>query len=202
MPKYCPSCGADVKEGFKFCLSCGAQLQSDVTAGPSTFEEQAAQTSPTGAVAPVPPPQQPMAQQSTGQTQGYTPMMQPRRSNKNLIIALIAVVAVVIIIAVVVFIFLGGGSDSRFVGTWNVSSGDSSIPIGATWTFEGNGDLKMAYMDQNIKIGTWSVQGDTICLESTYFSGKQCVSYTLSNGGDTLTLHDPSGYGKDLVLTR
>ncbi len=35
MVKYCPSCGVEVKEGFKFCLGCGAQLQADTAAQPA-----------------------------------------------------------------------------------------------------------------------------------------------------------------------
>lgn len=196
MASYCPSCGAEVKKGNKFCLSCGADLRLG-----SSFEEQVAQTPVVNASIPA---QQPVLQQQYSQTQGYMPM-QPKKSNMKLIIAIIAIIVVIAVIAVVLFVVLGVGSDSsKFVGTWNIaSSGGSSIPTGATMTFESNGDLKTGYSGVQTTIGKWSVEGGKICLTiTTAGTGKQCASYSFSNGGNTLTINDPTGGGNNLVLTK
>lgn len=200
MPNYCPNCGSEVKEGFKFCLNCGRQLQSEGTEGSSKPNEQAARTTSIDETTSVPPPQQSMTQQS------YPHIMQPTKSNKKLIMVLIAIVAIVIVISVVVFVLLGSSADSRFVGEWELEGGDSFT--GSTMTFEGNGDWKMGYLGTSFKIGIWSVQGDNICLIMTnefldmdqLLGDTQCYQYEFSNNGNTLTL---SATGEDtMVLTK
>jgi hypothetical protein len=63
-------------------------------------------------------------------------------------------------------------------------------------------------MGFDMKVGTWSVEWDKLCLEmnieliSQYNSGKQCMRYSFSDGGDTLTLKDPTGLTNILVLTK
>jgi len=164
MPKNCSSCGAEVKEGFKFCLSCGAQLQAE-----------AAQLPP---AAPVPPPQ------NISQTQTYAPM-QPKKTNMKLIGILIAVIAAVVIVALVVFLFIGGGAtDSRFVGEWEQFSDYISV----TWDFKSGGSLEI----MDIEAGTWSVSGDKLCVNPSSqwggSSGEMCYNFEFSDNGNTLTL--------------
>ena len=126
MVKFCPRCGNKVKEGSKFCLSCGAQLQAEIS------DVQATQTPSVQ----VPPYQQPIQQQT------YAPM-QPTKSKKGLIIAIIAIIAIVIIIAIVVLL-LGGttlsGDASKFVGTWETN-------VGGYFTYEMkfNSDKSLEY---------------------------------------------------------
>ncbi len=200
MPNYCPSCGSEVKEGYKFCLNCGGQLQPEGTEGPSTPNEQAVQKPSINETSSVSPPQLPMTQQS------YSPTIQPTKSNKKLIMVLIASVVIVVVIAVVVFVLLGSGADSRFVGNWQLEGGDGFT--GSTMTFEGNGDWKMGYLGASFKIGKWNVQGDNFCLNMTnwfpemdYVLGNtQCYQYEFSNDGNTLTL---SATGEaTMVLTK
>jgi len=208
MAKYCPSCGAEVKEGFKFCLSCGAQLQANAqgskaakdTVDTGSFEDQVAVQPETGA--PVAQPQQPMPPpvipgQTYGQSQTHAPL-QPKKPNMKLIGVIAAIVIVVVVIAVVFFMFIGG-ADSRFVGEWEMEGGDGLF--GSIFIFEGNGDWKIGSGGTSMKVGTWNVQGDNFCFKVTDWlpgmdqSGgdTQCYQYELSNNGDTLTF-STSGY--------
>lgn len=37
--KFCPNCGAEIKEGAKFCNSCGYQIQNQATPPPPQYQE-------------------------------------------------------------------------------------------------------------------------------------------------------------------
>ena len=177
MVKYCPSCGAEVKEGSKFCLGCGAQLQAEASA------PQAAQTPPP--VAPVPPPQQPMPQQT------YAPT-QPKKTNTKLILGIIIAIVAIVVVLLVVFLFLGGGGLSgeagKFVGTWEVD-----ISGFFTYEMKFNSDKSLEYgmSGYSSVVGTWDVQDGKLVTEITA-SGSDLVSqeydYEFSNGGNTLIL--------------
>ncbi len=130
--------------------------------------------------------------------------MQPpfgRKSNKGLIIAIIAIVVVIIVVVLAVVLLLGG-SDSRFVGEWEQ---DSGYGMAVTWNFKSDGKLEVMGME----VGTWSVSGDELCLEfgsewAELAGGdpsdlKQCVDYEFSDGGNTLTLTQD---GVPVVLTK
>lgn len=190
MAKYCPSCGAEVKEGFKFCLNCGATLQPEATA--STFEEQVAQPSEqafstqTPPVAPVPPPQQPMPQQT------YAPM-QPKKTNIKLIGGIIGIVVAIVVVILVVFLFLGGGGAEQFIGTWNVET--TGLGANIQWTFKDDGTLEQTYDygygTPSTTTTTWKVEnnklyiGDTSGMDLPIDTG---MSYAFSDGGNKLTL--------------
>lgn len=184
MVKYCPNCGVEVKEGFRFCLGCGAQLQADAAAQP-------AQISP-----PVTPPiqqQQPMPPTVAPQ-QGYAPIS-PQKSNMKLIGILIAVVVIVVVFLIVLLFArgLGGGSADDFVGTWSVSS--MEIDTGAEWTFSNDGALAMTYDygygDPYSVTNTWRLEnnmlylGDTSGLDIDSGTG---MKYEFSNGKNTISL--------------
>ena len=190
MPNNCPSCGAKVKEEFKFCLSCGAPLQTGGAVDTQNFESQV-----------VPPPSQP--QQSTppspptgqayGQTQTYAPM-QPKKSSSKLIGGIIGIIIVVVVIAVVLFMVMGGGTDSRFVATWQIEGGD--IDFGTTMVLQGNGDWEIGFGGSSMKIGTWNIQGSDLCFTVTNWlpgmdqsqGATQCYQYEFTNNGNALYL--------------
>ena len=162
MSKYCPSCGAEVKQGYKFCLSCGAQLK-EASAQPPPGQTQ------------VPPPQ------DLNQPQAYVPM-QPKKTNMKLIGMLVAIIVIIIVVVAIVLIFLGGGAtDSRFVGEW-----DSSLY--GTWDFKSGGDLNI----MSVNAGTWSVSGDKLCITfNSQWGGSTeqiCYNFEFSNDGNTMKL--------------
>ena len=167
MPSYCPSCGAVVKEGSNFCLSCGAKLQKD-----DTVQTQQ-------------PTQSPATQQQIyTQPQPITPM-QPKKTNMKIIVGIIAIIVVVIVVALVIILFIGGGAtDSRFVGEWEQFNDYISV----TWNFKSGGSLEI----MDIGAGTWSVNGDKLCINpsSQYggMTGEMCYNFEFSNDGNTLTL--------------
>ncbi len=187
MPNFCPSCGTKVEEGYKFCLSCGAQLQNAGTPPSDITKDQEPQ---------VTQQQQPIAQE------GISPAMQPKKSNKILLISIIALIAI-IIIAVVVFIFLiGGVIDNRFVGEWEQDDGGFMT---MDWNFKNDGSLEI----MNMNLATWSVKGNQLCISYDEFMDdyipegaldEVCYNFEFSDGDNTLTLSlDGSEY---IVLTK
>jgi len=179
MGKYCPGCGSEVKAESKFCQSCGAQIQTKTD--PNWFENQVAQPPRQQVPVQTPPPSLvPPPQQQTGQTQAYalTPL---KKSNKNIITAIIAIVIVVVIIGIIYFLFLGGESDSRFVGEWEQKSGYITVP----WIFNSDGSFEFMGIE-----GNWRVSGDQLCIEAVWeeISGEMCYDYVFSDNGNTLTL--------------
>ena len=179
MGKYCPGCGSEIKEGSKFCQNCGAQIQIETIS--STFEDQVAQPPRQQVPVQTPPPSLvPPPQQQTGQTQAYAPMP-PKKSNNKLIATIVAIVVVVVIIGIIYFLFLGSGSDSRFVGEWEQESGYITVP----WIFKSDGSFEFMGIE-----GNWRVSGDQLCIETVWeeISGEMCYDYVFSDNGNTLTL--------------
>lgn len=192
MPNFCPSCGTKVEEGYKFCLSCGAQLQNTDTP-PSN----------------IPNSQEPPAtQQQPLEQSGITPAMQPKKSNKILLISIIAIIAI-IIIAVVVFIFLNRGViDNRFVGEWEISTGGVDV---LNWIFNSDGTLTMTVTDFNMDIATWSVKSNQLCLNMVEneiwgdflpegYEDEICYDFVFSNGDNTVSLSVEGS--ENFVLTK
>jgi hypothetical protein len=186
MVKNCPSCGAELKEEYKFCLSCGVPLQQD--AGTQ---------------------QQPPAQPSTTQQQSYTQPSQiapsqPRKINMKLIGAIITIIVVVIVIALVLVFFIGGGgSDSRFVGTWAYE--EPTYGMNVIYKFNSDGSLEAGMDMETMKVGNWRVSGNNLCFEITVASfleidmGEQCGPFSFSSDGSQLTL--TSG-GQSITFTK
>lgn len=145
------------------------------------------------------PPQQPMEQQNFGQTQGYSPM-QPRKSNKKLIGALVAIIIVVVVVVILLLLLIGGG-DSRFVGRWEQVGSDGDI----IWNFKSDGTLELITTiygeTTTTNMGTWEVRGNQLCGASTGYS-TSCINFAFSNNGKTLTLYSPNGYDYDIVLNK
>lgn len=160
MVKNCINCGSKVEDEVSFCPGCGADLEKSVT---------------------------PVASQ-TDQTQVYQPI-QPKKPKTKLIIGLVALIVIVVVILAVVFIFFsGGGKDSRFVGTWSY---EPMAGYNYMLKFNGDGSLEMGMSSSTmIKFGTWSVNGDQLCMGASISgsSGSQCYSYSFSNNGNQLTL--------------
>jgi len=131
--------------------------------------------------------------------------MQPTKSKKGLIIALVAIIAIVVIIVVVVLL-LGGtlstlsGDASKFVGTWETD-------VGGYFTYEMkfNSDKSLEYgmADYSIKVGTWNVQNNKLIIEITASGtdlSSQEYDYEFTDGGNTLTLR--SGGIDIMTLTK
>ena len=207
MVNNCPNCGIEVKEDFKFCLSCGQDLSAINFAEnqSNTFDEpldnsQRQTNEPLNVNTPT---QETIIQninyQDTHMTGG------PKTSNLKLFLVLFAVIIAVIIILVVVFFGLGGGTDSRFVGTWEYTEPTSGLTVG--YKFNGDGSLEVTSDFGNFKVGKWRVSGDQLCLEPdgsfdmgmTGLIGEQCTSYSLSADGTQLSINSD---GTPLVLTK
>ena len=173
-------CGTPLQEGVIFCHKCGA-----------TVEQQAGQQPP------VQPQQQPMAPQQPhyNQTQPYAPI--PAKSNKKLIIAVIAIVAIIVIIGLLVFFFVLNGADGRFIGEWESDTGGYKMNI----KFNSDGTAELGtdgvYYSGKAK---WNVDGDKICFEPESGSdwstnSNSCMSYKFSGNDNKLTLDWP-GFGE------
>jgi len=197
MVKYCPSCGAEVKEGSKFCLGCGAQLQAEASA------PQAAQTPPP--VAPVPPPQQPVPQQA------YAPVP-PKKTNMKLIGGIIAIIVAIVIVVLVVFLFIGGATSNDFVGTWEVQSitedGETDDLSGSDVdiTFQSDGTYTASGAT-----GTWEFKNNKLYIISSSGSDEYDdlgLDYEFSNNKNSLTLsfsgiaNDEEYHTMTMVLTK
>ena len=196
MAKYCPSCGAEVKEGFKFCLSCGAQLQANAvdskaaedTVDTGSFEDQVAAQPETGA--PVAQPQRPMPPpvmpgQSYGQTQTHAPM-QSKKSNSKLIVGIIVAVVAIVVVLLVIFLFMGGGigflGGGDLVGTWTMESqtyippnvpGAESIPGWGTNTQYSTEVITFqpgGTWESGSEQGTWELSGNKVIVRGSYQS--------------------------------
>jgi len=185
MSKFCPKCKLENNDESKFCLNCGTQLgensyQSTQTQAQTNSIDM--QQGNNQATAPAsPPPLSP---------QGYNQPMQSKSSNNKLIFAIIAIIVIVVVAAVVLLISGGlGGTDSRFVGTWEQDAGYMSID----WVFKSDGKLTI----MNMEIAEWSVNGDKLCIKAddawvqSMPSGSDtetCYNYAFSDSGNTLTL--------------
>lgn len=166
----CPKCGAPLKEGEKFCITCGAKIEAHIT-----------------------PTAQPIP--------AYTPQT-AKKTNKGLIIGIIAIIAIVIAALIIVVILLGGGSggDSRLVGTWEYKIYGQSVQ----YIFSADGTLEVGSMGYYQEVGTWRTNGNQLCMEVSTGGiggidspGEQCVSYSISSDGNTLTLTQS---GMDMVV--
>ena len=129
----------------------------------------------------------------------------PQKKPNLKIIIIVIIIAAIVIIAAVVLLFKGEGSGG-IVGTWKVQSGFGEYyQQGSTMIFESNGDLKAGNIQTSITVpvGTWNVQGTQICFQ-LISSVNFCLNYAFSNGGNTLTLTDPTGDAmwNNLVLTK
>jgi len=179
MGKFCPKCGAEVKEGFKFCLGCGAPLQEQATAPQAPPPAQP--------VAPAAPPQQSVHP-------GYQPM-QPKQTNMKLIFGIIGIVVAIVVIILVVFLVLGmggGGGAEDFVGAWNAEAFGGLAE--SQWEFgEGNTltiTTDYGYGEPYVEEGTYSINGNKIDFEGiTSLDYLTDLTFEFSNGGNTVTLN-------------
>ena len=207
MVNICPNCGTEVKEDFKFCLGCGQDLTTvNFAENQPNDVETSLDNSQLQAHEPINNNIQ--SQQQIDQNINYneTDMTRgPRKSNMKLFLVLFAVIIAVIVILVVVFIGLGGGSDGRFIGTWEYTEPTSGMTVG--YKFNGDGSLEVTTDFGNFNFGKWRVNGDQLCLEPdgsfdmgmTGFIGEQCTSYSFLNNGTQLSINSE---GTPLVLTK
>jgi len=181
MGRYCPGCGSEIKEGSKFCQSCGTQIQSDTKI--NTFEDQVAQPQ-TQQTPSAQFPQQTSApaQQQIGQTQAYAPMT-PKKAYNKIIASVVVIIVVIVFISIIYFLFLSGGSDSRFVGDWEQVGAYPAI-----WTFNNDGSFE----SMGFEVATWRINGNQICIKPNEmwegFTTEMCYDFEFSNNGNTLTL--------------
>jgi hypothetical protein len=193
MVNKCPSCGEEIKKNFKFCLNCGYKLTADeqTTTKVESITSSAGPT-PKETTTSVPSPQKPIPQQAYEPS--YTgSQTQPKKSNMK-IIGILGIIIAIIVIIVILFLLIGGGSDSRFVGTWEYSEPTTGMTFG--YVFNGDGSLEVTSDYGSFKVGKWRVSGNQLCFEadesfSTVTTGlfeEQCINYSFSSDGRQLTI--------------
>ncbi len=128
------------------------------------------------------PMQQPMYQQPMGQ-----PMyQQPKKSNKGLMIGIIAAVSVLLIaiVTIVLVLVLGGGDD--LVGTWKSEDG-----IELTLKKDNTGTMGMSGINMPIK---WERDGDKLEMTISFMGESETEEMTIVKlSKKTLILSDESG---------
>ena len=128
------------------------------------------------------PMQQPMYQQPMGQ-----PMyQQPKKSNKGLMIGIIAAVSVLLIaiVTIVLVLVLGGGDD--LVGTWKSEDG-----IELTLKKDNTGTMGMSGINMPIK---WERDGDKLEMTISFMGESETEEMTIVKlSKKTLILADESG---------
>lgn len=132
---------------------------------------------------------QPMYQQPMGQ-QMYNPMyQQPKKSNKGLIIGIIAAISVLVIaiVTIVLVLVLGGDKDSKgLIGTWESEDG-----IVMTFEKDNKGSMSMYGMELPI---TWEKDGDKIEMTMSFMGESETEEMTIVKlTSKTLILADESG---------
>lgn len=154
---FCTKCGKNIEDTAAFCVHCGSKV-----------EGQPAQ--------PQYAPQQ--------QPAGYAP---PKKSNKGLIIGIIAGAAVVAIVLILVLVVFPGGS-SDIMGKWYDETGYSTVEfmgggnckmsamgmeLDATYTFDANskeGEMTMSFMGMT-ETSSFSINDKGILnIEGTEYS--------------------------------
>ena len=193
MAKFCMKCGTPLQEGVKFCHKCGTTIEGAATQQPPTQ-------------------QQPMASQQPyyGQTQPYAPI--PAKSNKKLIIGVIAIVAIIVIIGLLVFFFVLGGDDSlsdeekQIAGTWNAQIQGTDFTMIYTFNSDHTIETGMAGVGTG-ESGTWEAENGKITFTlSMQGTGQDPISYTydyeLTNSGNTLLFKVEGTEGVAMTLTK
>ena len=132
---------------------------------------------------------QPMYQQPMGQ-QMYNPMyQQPKKSNKGLIIGIIAAISVLVIaiVTIVLVLVLGGDKDSKgLIGTWESEDG-----IVMTFEKDNKGSMSMYGMELPI---TWEKDGDELEVTMSFMGESETEEMTIVKlTSKTLILADESG---------
>lgn len=132
---FCPNCGAQIPDGTKFCSRCGKSLVANTSSSTPSPQNTSFQAAHSG------------APQYQSQSVSYTPLpTQPKKSNKGLVIGLIAAAVVVVIVAILFFSSCVFGKFS-YVGTWEGTGDYSGDIVDITLTLEGDntGEMEMAY---------------------------------------------------------
>ena len=137
------------------------------------------------------PMQQPMYQQPMGQPMQQPmyqqPMyQQPKKSNKGLMIGIIAAVSVLLIaiVTIVLVLVLGGGDD--LVGTWKSEDG-----IELTLKKDNTGTMGMSGINMPIK---WERDGDKLEMTISFMGESETEEMTIVKlTKKTLILADESG---------
>jgi len=126
-----------------------------------------------------------------------------KKDNNRLIIGVIAIIAIVITILIIMVILIGGGfiAGNTLVRSWEAQDG------GYLHIFNSDGTLSLGMAGiGTIKIGTWSTNGNELCIEfvledfEDYFAYEiQCIPYLISDDGNTMTW---SYYVQHLIFTK
>ena len=172
MVKYCPECGAEIKEGSKFCINCGAKIE----------ENNSIADKPTLGETIVSPHFQPQVDLS-GKSLG-----KPR----NKIIAALLVIAVVVIVIVVVLSGVFLDDKSKFLGTWRDIEHDETL------TFYEDGTLHISSQSSGF-FGTgysatcnWEIVDGNFILSNDYVSVS--LKYEFSDFNRRLKLYSLEDY--------
>ena len=144
------------------------------------------------------PMQQPMYQQPMGQPMQQPmyqqPMyQQPKKSNKGLMIGIIAAVSVLLIaiVTIVLVLVLGGGDD--LVGTWKSEDG-----IELTLKKDNTGTMGMSGINMPIK---WERDGDKLEMTISFMGESETEEMTIVKlSKKTLILADE--YGEEQTFTK
>ena len=132
------------------------------------------------------PMQQPMQQPMYQQPMGQPMYQQPKKSNKGLMIGIIAAVSVLLIaiVTIVLVLVLGGGDD--LVGTWKSEDG-----IELTLKKDNTGTMGMSGINMPIK---WEKDGDKLEMTISFMGESETEEMTIVKlTKKTLILADESG---------
>ena len=132
------------------------------------------------------PMQQPMQQPMYQQPMGQPMYQQPKKSNKGLMIGIIAAVSVLLIaiVTIVLVLVLGGGDD--LVGTWKSEDG-----IELTLKKDNTGTMGMSGINMPIK---WERDGDKLEMTISFMGESETEEMTIVKlSKKTLILSDESG---------
>jgi hypothetical protein len=168
MASYCTKCRAPLKGDERFCIKCGAKIEDKAI-----------------------PTQSPAPQQASTAPSHVPPTA--KRSKTGLIIGIVAIVVAIVIILLVVFFVLGGGRDSRLIGTWEY---EVYMGYSIEYIFNDDGSFEFGGLGQTMKVGIWNTNENQLCLEVTNpLNGMDlttgCINYSIV--GNKLTLSE-EGY--------
>lgn len=186
--KFCPNCGAQIRDGVKFCTECGTKvIQPAPPAEPAYVPPAEPACEPTAHPTYV-PPVQPISESPAEsayeppKTPDYTPQVKERKTkqprekkpaNRKGLLAVAIVVAVVLVI--VLLSSLSGGKNQGEQADWGRYE---AVSADGEWIeLEKKGKATLSIMDSEFK-ATWKLDGEKFTLEQSgdTFTG------TLKNG--------------------
>lgn len=202
MTNNCLVCGAELREDAKFCPVCGRKVeQQPMTPTPPPQTQVSVppqQTEQKPQVSAIPAPAHP-----TTSKKHRTPHVNGRKAIFGISLSIVAVAIVIFFVANL----FGGTSpfasaDSRFVGEWEENTLGNPI----VWNFKSDTTLEsLSSEGQMNNIGTWTVDGTSLCLYYRLYNQTVCYTYQFTNNGNILTLSritTSDSYPATILLTK